>query len=659
MNAAYGTWTSPWAAESITATDKIPDLVDVVLDPITSVVYHIEKRPAEGGRNALVHSETRRDVLGGGDWDVRSSVNGYGGAPAIVHGGVAYFSHGRDGRVYKINVDDNKLPEAITPENPFHKFANFNVYPGDPGLLVGVLEDHTGAKTPAAVVNSLCILNVSTKEVLFPVTSDDASFYASPTFSPDGKRVAWVEWDLPDMPWNGTEIWVADVVPVASPESLSFVNPRHVAGHHGKISVAYPSWLSNDVLLFTCDVSGFENPWTYDCIAAEASAVFKAPVAQSFSYGSPPKVLGWSPYAPVDDAVVFIAIKDGRSVLYRVDIAAGTADLLPSPYTVIQHLRTLAGNQVVFVGTQADAPPALIRCTLSSSSTEAVFTPILSSDPHNNYLPREYISLPQPISIPLPAPEAGFVHVVFYAPTNPGYAAPDGEKPPLVIHVHGGPVGFSAQAFDRTRLFFTTRGWAWCDVNYGGSSGYGRGYMERLRGNWGVVDVEDCICAARALASAPYNLVDPKRIVVRGPSAGGFTVLSALSRYAEEAVFAAGASLYGISDLRRLERETHKFESGYLRMLVGDDPEVLVDRSPVSHADKITVPSLILQGDSDTAVPPSQAEGMVESIRKRGGVVEYKLYAGEGHGWKRRETIEDAIQTELQFYNRVLGIESY
>ncbi|KAJ7086402.1 Alpha/Beta hydrolase protein [Mycena belliarum] len=656
--APYGRWKSPLTLDTITDTETAADFVDVLVDPIRSVVYHIEKRPAEHGRNTLLHTESGRDVTFG-DWDVKTAVNGYGGAPAIVYDGVAYFSHGKDGRVYQFSVGGaNNVPEPITPDNPLHKFANFDVCPTDPTLLICVLEDHTGSKSPSEVVNCLCILDVS-KKMILPLDSD-ASFYSSPKFSPDGKRLVWVEWDLPDMPWNGTEIWVADVSATPGPpSSLRLQNPRHVAGEHGKISVAYPSWLSNDIILFTSDVSGFENPWKYDCATREAKPVLEIPISESFAYGSPPKRLGWSPYAAANaqgTAAIFTAINDGRSVLYLVQLSTGTAELLTGSYAEIEHIRSLRPDhhEIVFIGKKADAPPALIRCT--ATLTGSVFTDLQSAS-HGSTLPLDYISLPRPLSVLVPH-EVGTrpVQIVYYAPTNPQYAGLEGEKPPCVLNVHGGPIGFSAQSLNTTKQFFTTRGWGWLDVNFSGSSGYGREYRERLRGNWGIADVDDCVAAARAVSSEPHNLVDPKRIVIRGASGGGFTTLAALSTKADARVFAAGASLYGISDLRRLQMETHKFESGYLTMLIGRDPQVLLDRSPIFHANKIVTPLLILQGDGDTAVPPSQAEGMVESIRKHGGVVEYKLYVGEGHGWKRQDTIQDALRREIEFYDRVLGI---
>ncbi|KAJ7117880.1 Alpha/Beta hydrolase protein [Mycena crocata] len=611
--APYGTWKSPLTVDAITNTDNAPDLVDVLVDPITSAVFHIEKRPAEGGRNALLRTESRRDVTGG-EWNVKNSVNGYGSAPAIVYDSVAYFSNAEDGRVYKVNVESsNDVSEAITPENTSHKFANFDVHPIIPTLLICVMEDHADKSSPTAVVNSLGVIDVSTKTV-FPLESD-ASFYSYPKFSADGKRLLWIEWDLPDMPWNSAEIWVADVVTASGSPPLLLQNQRHVAGEHGKISVSYPSWLSDGTLLFLSDVSGFPNPWIYACSTGEAKPVLEIPIPESFGYGNPPGWLGWSPYAVANaqgTAAVFTAIKMGTSVLYLVDFGIGTVELLPSPYVEIRHIRALrpSQNQFAFIGTKADARPAIVQCTLSTtvSPTKPTFIN-LQSDSHGLTLPPEYISLPMPLSLSVPDETRTHpVHVVYYAPTNPEYAGIAGEKPPLVLHVHGGPVNFASQSFNATKQFFTSRGWAWLDVNYGGSSGHGRAYMERLRESWGVVDVDDCIDAARILSSPPHNLMDRKRIVIRGPSAGGFTVLSALSINAHTDIFAAGTSLYGVSDLRRLEAETHKFESGYLRMLIGADPQLLVERSPIFQVEKITAPLLILQGDSDTAVPKSQAE---------------------------------------------------
>ncbi|KAF7293201.1 Peptidase-S9 domain-containing protein [Mycena chlorophos] len=656
-NAPYGTWQSPLSVEDLTSHDNVAAFVDLLVDSKTSSVYHIEKRPAERGRNTLVETATGKDLTSG-DWDVRSSVNGYGGAPAIVHDGVVYFSHAPDGRVYKVASSLECVPEPITPENPNYRFANFDVWPLDPALLICAMEDSTGTKSPLEVVNKLCVLNSRTK-VIFPLESD-ASFYAAPVFSPDGKHLAWIEWDLPDMPWHGSELWIADVVPTDDSESLSFQNPRLVAGEHGKISVAYPSWLSAEVLLFTSDESGYENPWMFDCAASESQArsVLAEPIAESFGYGQPPR-LGYSPYAIADPpTVVFTAVRDGRSVFYVVSTSNGSAEPISCPFAEVHAVRALRPNQFVFIGTKVDQGPALIECTLSP---EPFFENLQPSSSSSATLAAEYISLPQPMSLHGKDPDEP-VHVVYYPPTNPQYTTPEDERPPCILNVHGGPVGFSPQSYSSIKQFFTTRGWAWLDVNFGGSSGYGRAYRSRLFKNWGILDVDDCVLATRTLSAAPHSLIDPKRTVIRGASGGGFAVFAALSfrAAATDGLFAAGTSLYGISDLRLLLKDTHKYESRYLSLLVGDEDDagLFESRSAVHHADKITVPLLVLQGEADKAVPKAQADVIVESIRKRGGVVEYKLYEGEGHGWKRKDTIEDSILREWRFYNRVLGIQA-
>jgi len=278
-------------------------------------------------------------------------------------------------------------------------------------------------------------------------------------------------------------------------------------------------------------------------------------------------------------------------------------------------------------------------------------------------LPSDIISEPQPITLKV-APTNSPLYVVYYPPWNPAYTGSsiEGERPPCIVEVHGGPTGFVGQGLSWSKQYFTSRGWGWLDVNYGGSSGYGRKYIERLNNNWGVVDVQDCILAPQVLSSAPYNLVDPKRLIIRGGSAGGFTTLAALSIASDVSVFAAATSLYGVSDLKKLAEFTHKFESRYLDHLMGgtidEVPEVYEARSPIHHADKIVVPLLILQGEIDMVVPKGQAEAIYKSIQDRGGVVEYKLYAGEGHGWRQEVNMRDAYERELGFYERILGVKN-
>ncbi|KAF8882982.1 Alpha/Beta hydrolase protein [Infundibulicybe gibba] len=581
--APFGTWESPITAESITKGSI--RLADVIVDAATSTVYHIESRPSEAGRDVLVHTASGRDIVGPG-WNVRTGVQEYGGA-AAVHAGTAYFSHYKDGRLYAVNAGGGE-PQAVTPESAVFRFADFEVHPMYHDLLVSVLEDHTD-DTPAAVVTTLCIINTRTKSV-HPLVAG-ADFYAAPRFSSDGSRIAWQQWFHPDMPWEG-------------PRSIvSLANATCIAGKRGVLSCGYPSWASTGTLLFTSDVSGYQNPWKYS--NGTAAPLFSAPIPEDFA--EPAWLLGWSPFAMVDPEGrygIFSAIRDGRNVAYLVDTQSqGAPQLLDTPYVEIRSVRCVsrAHAQAVFIGARADDKASIIQCKFVGSSgiahARAEFSVLHATPTSVNFGP-EIISPPRPISLKIP-PSGAPLHVVYYAPRNPAYAGSSikDERPPCVVSVHGGPTGFTSQGLSWEKQYFTSRGWGWLDVNYGGSSGYGRAYIERLIGKWGIVDVEDCINAAQALSSPAHALADPSRIVIRGTSSGGFTVLAALSIAPDVTVFAAGTSSYGVSDLRKLVEFTYKFESRYLDKLIGgtptEVPEVYKARSPVFHADKITSPLLV------------------------------------------------------------------
>ncbi|KAJ7629481.1 alpha/beta-hydrolase [Mycena polygramma] len=646
--APYGTWKSPITAQSITKGST--KFTDVVVDPVTAMVYHVESRPSESGRCVLVDSRTGRDLVGK-EWNVRTGVHEYGGAPAIVHAGVAYFSHFVDGRVYSVDVKEGSEPPAVTPESKIHRFADFDIHPKHPHLLVSILEDHSDTTSPSSVVNTLCIINTESQSVTSLVSGAD--FYASPKFSPDGTRIVWQQWYLPDMPWQGAEILIAGF----DTETLQVRDITHIAGQKTTHSVAYPDWATNTTLLFTSDKSGYQNPWKYD---VEASPVFTEPFDQEF--GEPAWVLGRSSYAVIDDGkrALFSAFQDGRAVLYTVDIADGTRKRVDNPYVGIQAMQRAGPDQVVFIGERVDAPSEIVLCSVRPDSS-AVFS-LVSQPSAGPGIPAALISVAQPMTLKA-GTEGRPIHVLYYPPTNPEYSGTSvaGEKPPCVVHAHGGPTSFAGQALDMMTQYYTSRGWAWLNVNYGGSSGYGRAYVERLASQWGVVDVEDCIQAAKILSHAPYDLVDPKRLTIRGQSSGGLTVLGAVSMSSDVRTFSAATSCYGISDLRLLMDDTHKFEAGYGHQLMGgtssEIPEVYKARSPVTHADSIVSPLLLLQGDQDKVVPKEQSEAIFQSIQKRGGVVEYKLYPGEGHGWRKEENMIDALERELAFYEATFKLK--
>ncbi|KAF8152590.1 alpha/beta-hydrolase [Crassisporium funariophilum] len=657
--APYGTWSSPITAEAITKGAN--SIADVIVDRVTSEVYHIESRPSEAGRNVLVHTGSNRDVVGPA-WNVRTSAQEYGGAPAIVHNAVAYFSNLSDGRIYR--VKEGGEPEAVSPEEKPYRYACFEPHPNHPHLLLSVLEDHT-TDIPSEIVTTLVVVNTDTKTI-HPLLSG-ADFYALPKFSPNGNRLAWQQWYHPDMPWEGGEVHIADVL-VDADGTISVSNNVHVAGVRGEIGAGYPAWANNDNLIFTSDESGYTNPWKYG--NGKASPLFPEPVAEDFAH--PYWVFHYSPYAILDQGGktgLWNAVKDGRDVLYLVDLNGGSMPKpVESPFVVVEVMRTVSfeTQEVVFIGQKTNEKESIVQCSLTSLTNldlkvlkGAAAAKVGSA---GGDLPRELISEPQPITLKVPPTDAP-LHVVYYPPHNPSYSGSsiEGEKPPCIVNVHGGPTGFTTQGLNWGKQYFTSRGWAWLDVNYGGSSGYGRQYIERLVGKWGVVDVQDCITAAKTLSSSSYDLIDSKRLFIRGGSAGGFTVLATLSTASDLSVFAAATSLYGVSDLQKLSEFTHKFESRYLDKLVGgtyeEVPDVYNARSPIYHADNIVSPLLILQGEIDMVVPKDQAESIYNSIKDRGGVVEYKLYPGEGHGWRQEANMRDSLERELGFYERVLGLK--
>jgi dipeptidyl aminopeptidase/acylaminoacyl peptidase len=556
-------------------------------------------------------------------FSARSRVHEYGGSAYTVHRGRLFFSNFADQRLYRVDAGGSD-PVAITPDEGDVRFADAAVTPGG-GSLVCVRERHGGDGVDA-VVNDLVEVPAEGGEPVQLVGGHD--FFAAPRVSPDGRHLAWLCWDHPNMPWDGTELWVADL-PGAP-------NPRPVAGGRDE-SISQPRWSPDGRLHWISDRSGWWN------LYREGDTASLAPMEAEFA--RPDWVFGQSTYTFLSDGRVAATwSRDGISHLGLV--ADGTAHPIDVPFTDISALQT-RGTRVVAIAASGRQPAAVVEVDVDTAAVTVLKASRGAS------LPDAAVSEARPITYPT---EGGTTaHAFFYPPRLDGFEGPAGERPPLVVRSHGGPTGAASPALNVEIQFWTSRGVAVVDVDYGGSSGYGREYRRRLDGRWGIVDLDDCVNAALHLARE--GEVDGRRLAVRGGSAGGYTTLCALTF---RDIFATGASYYGVSDLETLATDTHKFESRYLDRLIGPyprDKEVYRQRSPIHFAERVRVPVILLQGLEDKVVPPSQAEVFVEALRAKRVPFAYLTFEGEQHGFRQAPTIRRAIEAELWFYGRVLGFE--
>jgi dipeptidyl aminopeptidase/acylaminoacyl peptidase len=627
--APYGTWSSPIGADLL-ATAGV-DLMEPWLED--GVVHWLEARPAEGGRHVVVRGDAwsaPTDVTPPG-FNARTTVHEYGGASYLVHRGTVYFSNFEDQRIYR--QAEGGLPEPITPATDRrHRYADGRVTP-DGSLLLCVRERHEDD----GVVNELVAVPLDGGDIRTIVHGRD--FYSAPRISPDGARLAWLSWDLPWMPWDGCELWVADLAPDGAVSSA-----RRVAGADGEEAIVQPEWDPSGSLHFVSDRSGWWN--LYRDEDGTPAPLYPA----EMEFAGPLWLFGASNFAFLDDGRIACQYEhEGVAHLGILDPVSGELLDLDLPDTAFDYPWLRAeGSQLVFVGGAPSIPMEVVWVDLASRGVE-VLRESLTLD-----LDASWFSSPRTIEFPTDGGLTAFAH--FYPPLNPGFVAPRGERPPLIVMSHGGPTSESSSEFNLRTQFFTSRGFAVVDVNYGGSTGYGRAYRQRLNGNWGVVDTMDCINAATYLVER--GEADGDRLLIRGGSAGGYTTLCALTFHD---VFAAGASYYGISDLEPFAMgDTHKFESRYEHTLVGPFPEaidVYRARSPIQFVDMISCPMILLQGDEDEVVPPSQSEVMVEALAAKGIPHAYLLFEGEQHGFRKAETIRRAAEAELSFYAQILGFE--
>ena len=628
--APYGAWKSPITSDLITSQSI--HLRGGRFDG--DDVYWLEGRPAEAGRNVIVRRTpdgTTHDV-NPPPFNARTRVHEYGGGAVLVDHGVVMFSNFADQRLYR--TAPGGVPEAITPEAPL-RYADCVVDRAG-NRLICVREDHseTALAEHGEAVNTIAAIALDGSQEQHVLVSGN-DFYATPRLSPDGHTLVWLTWRHPNMPWDGTELWSADVQPDGT-----LANAILVAGGETE-SIFQPSWSPDGRLYFVSDRSGWWNLYRLD------NGNIERLVAMDAEFGAPQWVFGISTYAfESAECIICTYTKDGIDYLASLDTTTKTLTTLDTPYTSIGGIQAAPGK-VLFGGASPTQSAVLVYLDLATGEqTILKRANAIEIDPG-------YLSTPQPIEFPTTGGLTAYG--IFYPPHNQDYTALEGEKPPLLVLSHGGPTGATSSALKLGVQYGTSRGFAVLDVNYGGSAGYGRAYRERLNGQWGIVDVDDCANGARYLAE--QGLVDPARLAIRGGSAGGYTTLCALTF---KDVFHAGASHFGVSDLEGLATDTHKFESRYLDGLIGPYPErrdLYVARSPIHHVAQLNCPVIFFQGLEDKVVPPPQAETMVEALRAKGIPVAYLPFEGEQHGFRRAENIKRALDAELYFYGRIFGFE--
>ena len=622
--APFGSWPSPVTAELIAgATIRLGQVALRGADIVWS-----EGRPQEQGRNVLVQRGTDGTLadLNPPPFNVRTRVHEYGGgAFVLLPEGGAVFSHYDDQQLYR--VDASGATQPLTREAD-QRYADAIVDPARK-RLIAVREDHRNGDVDAIATLVAVGLDGGTVEAL----AAGHDFIASPALSPDGCQLAWIGWDHPNMPWDGSELWLADV---AADGSLSAAH--RVAGGAEK-SIFQPQWSPRGELHFVSDCSGWWNLYRLRGDMVQSLH----PMAAEF--GEPQWAFGMSRYGfDGSGRIVCTFSQHGVSQLATLDTETGAFETLATPFCTIDSLR-VGADFAVFIGATSTRASAVVRLDLRTGAHEVLRSSSTAS------VDAAYFSIAEAISFPT---EGGLeAHAFFYPPTNRDTRGPTGELPPLLVISHGGPTGSTDAAFKWSCQYWTSRGFAVVDVNYGGSSGYGRAYRARLDGQWGVVDVDDSVNAARHLVAR--GVVDGARVAIRGSSAGGYTTLCALTF---RSFFKAGASHYGIGDLEALVLDTHKFESRYLDRLVGPFPQaraLYVERSPIRHTARLASPMILFQGAEDKAVPPAQAQTMFDAVAAKGLPVAYLLFEGEQHGFRRATTIRRALEAELYFYGKVFG----
>jgi dipeptidyl aminopeptidase/acylaminoacyl peptidase len=620
--APYGAWVSPVSVELMTvAAIGLSGLSVNGQD-----LYWLEARPSENGHTVLCRRRADGEIadLTPPPFNVGSRVHEYGGGAYAVAAGVVVFSERTDGNVWLIEAGSQ--PRRIETPNGC-RYADFE-YDLPRRRVLAVREDHRSRPPtdPKAAIVALPLDRDGAETILV----EGPDFLSSPRLASGGERLCWVAWDHPGMPWDGTKLFVAGVTNEGALEAA-----RLVAGETPE-AIVQPQWSAEGTLHFCSDRTGWWNLYVLRAGKIESLAPVEAEI------GGPHWVFRQRYYDfTADGRIVAAIVRDG----IRTAVLIADGKIAPLDIGQVQDCPRPLGDGLAFIATPPAAPPSVdIRPKVDGGA------PLVIRHAAPAVVPEETISRGEAIEF---ASRGGIAHAFWYPPKNRDYKGPSDELPPLVVLSHGGPTSMTTNSFSLNIQWWTSRGFGVVDVNYGGSTGYGRAYRERLYGQWGVVDVEDCAAAANHLVER--GLVDGARLVIRGGSAGGFTTLAALTSLN---LFKAGASFYGVGDLMLIAKDTHKFESRYLDRLIGRLPQARAlydERSPVNHIDRLACPVIFFQGEDDKMVPPNQAQTMVEAMTARGFPVAYYSFAGEGHGFRKAETLRRAFELELDFYGRVFG----
>ena len=630
--APYGGWQSEINADLLTAGNvRLSEARQ-----FDGKVYWLESRPAEKGRSVLVEFDAesgRRDLLPA-PLSVRSKAHEYGGGVYTIGNGQVFFVLAADQRIYRMPLDGD-VPEPITPEGPFH-YADLQLDHRRNRLLC-IQEDESDANREAVarlIAIDLTPVESATESAVedgkITVLAEGADFYSNPALSPDGRQLSYLQWHHPDMPWDATELMLAELN-----QDGTIAKARQIGGG-GNESIFQPQWSPSGELFYVSD----RNNWWNIYRAGSETPLWES----AAEFATPQWVFGMSTYGfPNEESIFCTYTQDGIWKLALIDLATGKVNALEHPGCDFESI-SCAENCAVFIGSGPADFPSVSRYDVESDT----FTVLASSS--DTPVDPAWFSHAQPIAF---TKGERAVYGFYYPPCNPGFSAPAGEKPPLIVFGHGGPTGATSAGLNLKVQYWTSRGFAILDVNYSGSTGYGREYRDRLKDTWGVLDVEDVCAGAEYLVQ--QGLADPQRLLIKGGSAGGYTVLAALTFHD---TFSAGASHYGIGDLTTLAQDTHKFESRYLDKLVGPWPqaeEIYRSRSPINHIEKLNCPVIFFQGMEDKVVPPNQAETMVGALRERGVPVSYITFEEEGHGFRAASSIKMALDGELEFYSRIFN----